>query len=431
MIGESALKIADTSSQDVKLAPRSKLKPRLVLAAVILALLTGAWLATPALERWANATETVPMDRVRIATVSRGDLVRDVSVQGRVVAAVRPTLYASASGTITLSVEAGQQVTEGQVLATVDSPELTSQLQQLQSAYEQKRMDLQRERIELKQLALDKHKAADLAKVALTAANREKRRADEGYKLGVVPSIDHEKANDELEKAELAHQHATADASLFDERAAFESRATEFELQQQQLALGELQRQVDLLTIRSPVNGIVGDLLVQQKAAVARDTPVMAVVDLTRFEIDVQIPESYADDLAIGMQAEISQGATRYAGTLVAVSPQIANNQVSGRVRFVDAAPSNLRQNQRLTTRILLDEHPDVLMVQRGQFLDTGGGRIAYVVGDDGMAVRRPIEIGARSLAAVEITGGLEAGDRIIVSSLAPFNSAETVLLTQ
>jgi HlyD family secretion protein len=131
------------------------------------------------------------------------------------------------------------------------------------------------------------------------------------------------------------------------------------------------------------------------------------------------------------MQAEISQGATRYAGTLVAVSPEIVNNQVSGRIRFADTAPSNLRQNQRLTTRILLAEHQGVLMVQRGQFLDTGGGRLAYVVGDDGLAHRRAIEIGARSLAAVEIIAGLEPGERIVVSSVAPFKSAETVLLTQ
>jgi HlyD family secretion protein len=69
-------------------------------------------------------------------------------------------------------------------------------------------------------------------------------------------------------------------------------------------------------------------------------------------------------------------------------------------------------------------------MVQRGQFLDSGGGRIAYVVGVDGMAVRREIETGARSLAAVEIVSGLEAGDRIVISNIDPFRSAETVLLT-
>ncbi len=53
--------------------------------------------------------------------------------------------------------------------------------------------------------------------------------------------------------------------------------------------------------IRSPVSGIVGDLHVDQKAAVSVDTPIMAVVDLSRFEIDAQIPESYADDLAVGI----------------------------------------------------------------------------------------------------------------------------------
>ena len=58
------------------------------------------------------------------------------------------------------------------------------------------------------------------------------------------------------------------------------------------------------MSITSPVDGIVGDLLVEQKATVSSDMPVMAVVDLSRFEIDAQVPESYADDLAIGMQAD-------------------------------------------------------------------------------------------------------------------------------
>jgi HlyD family secretion protein len=423
-------KIADTSSQDVRLAPPSKFRRNAILAVVAAGVVVAGWVIAPAVGRWADATLTVPLDRVRLATVSRGDLVRDVSVQGRVVAAVSPTLYATAAGTITLEVVAGEQVKESQVLAVVDSPELTSQLRQLESAVEQMRMSLERQRIDLRQQALEKRKLADLAQVALTAAEREKRRADQGHELGVVPEIDHEKAIDDLQNAELAERHAAADADLFDERMDFELKASTFAVEQQELALSELQRQVDLLTIRSPVNGIVGDLLVAQKAAVVRDTPVMAVVDLTKFEVEVQVPESYADDLAVGMQVEVTQGSTRYPGELVAVSPEIVANLVGGRVRFTADAPSNLRQNQRLTTRILLDEHPGVLMVQRGQFLDSGGGRIAYVVGVDGMAVRREIETGARSLAAVEIVSGLEAGDRIVISNIDPFRSAETVLLT-
>lgn len=396
----------------------------------MLVAVAALWMLAPAVQRWATATVTVPLDRLRIATVSRGDLVRDVSVQGRVVAAVSPTLYAAAAGTITLLVEAGSSVEGGQVLATIDSPELSNQLGQAQATLAQESIQLQRQRIESRQLALEKRKAADLAQVALTAANREKRRADDANSRGIISVIDFEKAQDDLQNAELSYSHAIADADLFDERLTFEIRASELALQRQQLLVDELQRQVDGLSITSPVSGIVGDLLVQQKAAVSRDMPVMSVVDLSQFEIDAQIPESYADDLAIGMPAEVMIGTSTYAGTLSAVSPEISNNQVSSRIRFADEMPPNIRQNQRLTTRILLEERPSVLMLQRGQFLESGGGRVAYVLDGQGLAVRRTITIGARSLSAVEIEDGLAEGDRVIISGIEQFRGADSVLIT-
>jgi len=397
---------------------------------ILLLLLAVIWIAVPVVKRWASASITVPLDRLRTATVTRGDLIRDVSVQGRVIAAVSPTLYSTASGSITLFVEAGAAVEQGAILAAVDSPELTNALEQAQSTLEQLAMELERQRIESRQLALDRRKAADLADVALVAAKREKRRADEAHAVAVISVIDYEKAQDDLRNAELAYEHAVADADLFDERLSFELKARALELNRQKLFVSDLQRQVDELSIKSPVSGIVGDLLVEQKAAVSRDTPVLSVVDLSRFEIDAQIPESYADDLAIGMTAEIRLGSRIYPGQLVAVSPEIINNEVRSRIRFTDLAPENLRQNQRLTTRILMEQHPDVLILQRGQFLDSGGGRIAYILKDDGLAIRRPIAIGARSLSSVEIQGGLAEGDLVVISSIDPFQGAETVLVT-
>ncbi len=424
------MKIADTSAQDVRLAPQDPRRNQLIFASIGIAVIASILFAAPWVKRWANATVSVPYDRVRTSIVVKGDLVRDVSVQGRIVAAVSPTLYATASGSITLQVVAGEHVVAGQVLANVDSPELRSQLQQSESALEQRKVELERQRIESRQQALEKRKAADLADVALVAAKREQRRAQEANERGVIPVIDFEKAQDELRNAQLASEHAIADADLFDERLAFELRASEFEVKRQFLFVDDLRRQVDDLAIKSPVDGIVGDLLVDQKSAVSRDTPVMAVVDLSRFEIDALIPESYADDLAIGMQAEILVGGDRYSGQLVAVSPEIVNNQVASRIRFNDDGPTKLRQNQRLTTRVLLAEYKDVLMVQRGQFLDSGAGRIAYVVGEDSTAERRQIQTGARSLGSVEIIAGLEPGDTIVISNLDPFRGADTVLLT-
>jgi len=77
-----------------------------------------------------------------------------------------------------------------------------------------------------------------------------------------------------------------------------------------------------------------------------------------------------------------------------------------------------------------MEKKNDVLTLQRGQFLDSGGNRIAYVLDDDNVAHRRSIEIGARSLAAVEIVKGLDEGETVVISSIDQFRSADTVLVT-
>ncbi len=182
--------------------------------------------------------------------------------------------------------------------------------------------------------------------------------------------------------------------------------------------------------MRSPVDGIVGNLLVDQKAKVSENQAVMAVVDLSAFEVEAQVPESYADDLGLGMAAEVLVGNQPFEGTLVSVSPEVIQNQVTTRIRFASDMPPGLRQNQRLTTRILMEEKHDVLTLPRGQFLDSGGGRVAYVLGDDSVARRRSIEIGARSLSEVEVSVGLDAGEMVVISSIDGFRGADSVLVT-
>lgn len=424
------MSIAEPSAQDVaieKSSNRSKWIVGIVVAAVGLVLF--AWLG-PLVQRWASSDLTVPLDRLRVATAAVDDLVRDVSVQGRVVAAVAPTLFAPAEGVITLAVEAGSQVQEGQVLATLDSPELQNRLEQEQSSLDRLSVELQRQRIETKQQALDNQRQVDEARVTLTAAEREHRRAESAYEIEAISQVEYERARDELETARLSYRHAVEDASLDDERLAFELQTRDLQLDRQKLLVADLERQVEDLDMKSPVNGIVGNLLVDQKASLNRNQSVMAVVDLTAFEVEAQVPESYADDLGIGMPAEILVGNRPHAGVLVSVSPEVVDNQVTTRVRFDGGMPPGLRQNQRLTTRILMETRPGVLTLPRGQFLDSGGGRVAYVLGDDGMARRRAIEVGARSLAAVEITAGLSAGDRVVVSSIDGFEGKELVRIT-
>ena len=129
------------------------------------------------------------------------------------------------------------------------------------------------------------------------------------------------------------------------------------------------------------------------------------------------------------MPVSLRLGADEFDGRLAAVSPEVQNNEVRARVRFVDGAPEGLRRNQRISARVELERKGDTLYVRRGPFLDDGAGRIAYVV-SEGLAVRRPILAGSSGVQSVEILEGLEAGDTIVISSTRDFEGADTVLIT-
>ena len=90
--------------------------------------------------------------------------------------------------------------------------------------------------------------------------------------------------------------------------------------------------------------------------------------------------DSFARD-GIGIAAEISAGTTKYSGRVRSVAAEWSTARFQPpRVRR--QKPDGLRQNQRLTARIVLDEKPNVLMVERGPFLEAGGGHCRVRVRD-------------------------------------------------
>ncbi|WP_371186165.1 efflux RND transporter periplasmic adaptor subunit [Thalassotalea maritima] len=425
------MKLSDTSSQDVVVERKPKHKQRLLIAgSCLLFLLLAFYVLSPAVAKWSQADRSIPLERVRLATIEHGDFTRDVSVQGRVVAAVSPTLYAPAEGSITFTIDAGSEVAQGDILAHIDSPELTSRYDQEKAQLENLQAGLQRQIIQGKKQQLMDKKAVDLAQVTLTTARREKRRADQAYEKHAISQIDFEKAQDDLANAQLQYDHAVSDAKLAKESMDFELQSLRLDIQRQALFVKDLERQVDALTVTSPVNGIVGNLNVENKTYLVKNQPILMVVDLSQFEVEVAVPESYADDLLLGMDVEIIFAQQPYRARLVTISPEILDNQVTGRVRFEQHMPQGLRQNQRLNTRILLEHRQQVLQVRRGQFLDSSNGRFAYVV-KDGIASKRSIQTGARSLSKVEIIDGLDVGETIVISGTDIFENAERVMLTQ
>ncbi len=422
------MKIADTSSQDERLAPKKNNKKIWIAGSTSLLLVLLLWQIVPAARSWSQSDISVSLSRVRLDIVKSADFTRDISAQGQVVAAVSPKLYATAEGTISLLLDAGTEVKQGDVLAIIDSPELNNRLQQEQATFYSLETSHNRQKILAKKQQLTDKKAVDIALMTLTTADREKRRADQGFEKGVISKLELEKAQDDLETAKVQHQHAVEDARLNKENLDFEIQSLAQQLDRQRLLVEDFQRQVDGLQVRSPVNGLLGNLAVENKTYITKNQMILSVVDLSQFEVEIAVPESYANDLVIGLPVEVTAEQKLYMGKLVTISPEVFENQVKGRVRFTKEAPPALRQNQRLSSRILLEHRQDVLQVARGQFLDSSNGKFAYKV-SQGMAIKTPIEVGARSLNSVEILAGLQPGDQIITSGTDIFNGASTVQL--
>ena len=375
-----------------------------------------------------SASLVLPKAQMQIATVQRGDLVRDIAVQGRIVAANAPTLYSQETGQVQLFKQPGESVTIGDLLAKISSPALQNDLQQQQAVLAGMQSDAERAVLAAREQQLDIEQVMNNAQVNLMAARRELQRATQSIEMGVIRQLDFDIAKDNLSKAELEFDHAKRKVDLAKDKLAFEQTSRKQEIHRQQLVVTELERKVSALNITAPVTGQLGSWLTEQQSHVLPGQPLLTVIDLSRYEAELAVPESYARDLATGQQVEIQLGNQQLSGEISTVAAEVRNNQVTARVRFAETDSSQLRQSQRLTARVILEHKTNVLKIARGDFVSSGGGRQAYqLIGEQ--AVRKNVELGALSVQWVEILDGANEGEQWVISNLADFKDHNRVNL--
>ena len=416
--------IKDTSATDVEVTEATFNKRKLMIVTILIFIVATsayAYIGSP------SASRSIDSASVQIATLEVGDLVRDVLTTGRIVAANAPQLYSPEQGFVNLKVNAGDTVTIGQIVATVDSPELQNQLQQERSELGRLTGELARQKLDARRQTLQLTKLFDLAEVDLQAAQREERRAQSSIASNVISQIDLEKAIDDLARAKLTFKHAKEEVTLAKDTLEFELDSARSTVSRQELVLAELERKTNELNIIASVDGVVGNLLTQQRSLVSKNQPLMTLVDLSAYEAELNVAESYANELNLGMEVEISIGGQELVGTLSGISPEVTNREVTTRARFDQKDIKGIRQNQQVTARILLENKSQVLKVRRGSFVQAGGF-VAYKLEGD-VAKRVPIQIGATSMREVEILTGLNANDQIIISTYEGFDDSESILL--
>ena len=417
--------IRDTSAQDQTLSSHAAPAPWKrwlwpAVAALVVLLAIGF-----AARAWLGASRSFDSARVRVAEVTRGDMVRDIAADGRVIAANNPVLYAISAGNVDLKVVAGDVVKQGQELAVIDSPELRSKLAQEQATLAGLQAEASRATLDATLARATAQKDTDQAVIERQAAVRDLERYKRGFDGGAVPQVDVAKAEDTVKKSDIQLEHARKDARLKAQGADLDARNKRLLADRQRAVVTEVERQVDALTLRAPFDGQVGQVQATQHTNVVANAPILGVVDLSRFEIEIKVPESFARELTIGMPAQLTGGSGQFAGEISAVSPEVVAGEVNARIRFADKQPQGLRQSQRMQARVLLDTRRNALKIERGPFVEQGNG-YAYVM-DGSSAVRRPVKLGVSSLGEVEILSGLQPGDRVVVSGSDLFGDAERV----
>jgi HlyD family secretion protein len=429
-VRDEPVMLRDTAAQDRPIERPSlwrrhaKLAAAALVAVVGLCVLLGVWL------RYSGAGASVDRSRLTIATVERGSFVRDIVADGQVVAAVSPTLYANALGTVSLKVHAGDSVSKEQVLAVIDSPDLTARLAQEEATAVSLRIDWQRASLDAGRTLSQLKDAFEQAQVDQKTAQRELDRSRKAYELGSYTELQALKAQDALEKAQFGYTQAKLNYESQPKQNRFDIDSKKALYDRQQLLVADLRRQVEGLNVRSPVDGQVGQVEVADRASVPKDSALLTVIDLSALEVEIKVIESFARDLRSGMSADLEGGGGHFKAVVSGVSPEVIAGQVTARLRFVGDKPSGLRQSQRMSVRIFIDRRENVLMVDRGSFVDQEGGGFAYLVHGN-VAERHPLRLGAASVTKVEILDGLGVGDQVVVAGTDAFNGADRVILSR
>ncbi len=193
----------------------------------------------------------------------------------------------------------------------------------------------------------------------------------------------------------------------------------------------ELVRQrVDNLQIKSPIDGELGLLDVVLGQSITSGQKIGQVNDLSSFKIEAQINEHYIDRVNSGLSAAFERGGETFETELRKVYPEVREGQFRADFKFTGDRPENIRAGQTYYLNLQLGAPAEAVIIPRGSFYQSTGGNYIFVVDEaEGKAYKRAIKIGRQNPQYYEVVEGLEAGERVIVSSYEQYGDNEVLLL--
>jgi HlyD family secretion protein len=175
---------------------------------------------------------------------------------------------------------------------------------------------------------------------------------------------------------------------------------------------------------------IFGPNPLQLGQQLAVGSPVARVANMTRLKAAIKVPETQAKDIQLDQAAEIDTRNGIISGHVIRIDPAVENGTVTVDVALEGPLPKGARPDLSVDGTIELERLQDVMYVGRpvqGQ-PESQVGLFKVVDGGKG-AVRVPVKLGRSSVSTIEIVGGLQIGDQVILSDMSQWDSHERLRL--
>ncbi len=201
-------------------------------------------------------------------------------------------------------------------------------------------------------------------------------------------------------------------------------------LENMRLNMNMIRRRKDNLTVKAPISGELGLLDVELGQSVAAGSKIGQINKLDSYKIEAQIDEHYIDRVTPGLDATFERQSEKYSAVIRKVYPEVRDGKFKADFRFEGQQPENIRTGQTYYLNLQLGQASESVLIPRGSFYRSTGGKWVYVLNADGTkATKREVRIGRQNPQYYEVLEGLAPGDKVIISSYDAYADKDELII--
>lgn len=409
-------------------APQRR-RRRAIVAAILIVVIAAIGAA---LWQWMPRGLRVNAADVRIATVERGLFRDEIAVRATALPLQSVMLDAVESGRVEeVLVRDGALVEQGQVLFRLSNPQRRLELLQRESERAQQISNALTLRVNLDAAQAERRRRLSEQRYALGVALRQHERQAALARQGFVSSAALEDSAGNV--AQLRRQLEMDEASDASQARIHASATTQMEqaIARLEKGLQLVSANVAALAVQAPVSGRLTDFHLQVGQTVSPGKELGRIDDPRQFKLSALVDEYYLHRVGAGRPGRVAIDGAAYPLTVSRVMPQVRDGRFTVELAFTGAAPARLQPGQGADLLITLGDSIRVLLLPNDAFINDASGLSVFVLDAGGRrAQRRQVRLGRRNHHQVEVVAGLAPGERVIVSSYAPFGQAGALDLT-